>query len=184
MVVVGSIDLALFDPSFAQSIGRSLPGQFMLAYISSIGGGLALDGLQLLKLDWTLGLPQGFKEINGAGSLVFKVLAQATVLYMVCTMAVVILGSLVNPSTCSQIAVNPHLGALFRILFNLPAEEKPTSLIEPGRAKGMVLIFVMGSYLFFNLIAPMLASKKEEKRAPPTPKMERTAREGTPMRRK
>jgi hypothetical protein len=83
MVVVGSIDLALFDPAFAQSIGRSLPGQFMLAYISSIGGGLALDSLQLLKLDWTYGLPAGFKEINGPGSLVFKVLAQATALYMV-----------------------------------------------------------------------------------------------------
>jgi hypothetical protein len=52
----------------------------------------------------------------------------------------------------------------------------------------MILVFVMGSYIFFNLIAPMLASngeKKEKARvSPPTPKMERTAREGTPMRKK
>lgn len=83
MVISSLLDLILSDPQLSLTVGRSLPGQYTLTYLSAIGGALALEGVGLLKLDWNIGLPNGVREIMGPGSLPFRLFALTTALYMV-----------------------------------------------------------------------------------------------------
>lgn len=83
MVISSNVDLTLSDATLSATAGRSIPGQFILAFLAAVGGALALDGLGIQKAEWKFALPPGLQEIGGPAGVVFRTLAGATALYMV-----------------------------------------------------------------------------------------------------
>lgn len=80
--------------------------------------------------------------------------------------------------------VNPRIGSILRILFQLPPSWKNAPLVTPALARPILFCFIVGNYLFFNLVVPMLSSGGKKKNyvkpaPPPTPKMERVERGNT-----